>query len=209
MHPHAGTLELQLTDGTTLGLDQHQTAAADLRLAYVQHPFPAQGQTTDTTHLIIDQHATREGSYVGLTRARQTTHIYAANTPDPGPEHDRLQQLADHMSRTEPDAPSIHTPLAHETTIAIAEHTTIDTSRAIEHREVAHDPGADPSSESRTPRTDAEPRRDAYAVPEPATSRQNATAGPRQTLPTWPKVRDREPLSLAKDEPDHSPGFEL
>ncbi len=93
-----------------LTLTEQQIADADLRLAYVQHPFPAQGQTTDTTHLIISEHATREGSYVGLTRARARTDIYAATAPDPEPEHDRLQDLAEHMSRTEPDLPSIRTP---------------------------------------------------------------------------------------------------
>ena len=101
-----------------------QQADGDLRLPYVQHPFPAQGQTTDTAHLIIAEHATREGSYVGLTRARAQTHIYA---PDPTtarqpasspPSATCLQALAEHMSRTEPEMPSIRTPLAHE------QHTT-------------------------------------------------------------------------------------
>ena len=48
-----------------------------MRLAYVQHPFPAQGQTTDTTHLIASEHATQQGTYVALTRARHRTHIHA------------------------------------------------------------------------------------------------------------------------------------
>ena len=38
---------------------------ADLRLAYVQHPVPAQGLTTDTTHLIVAEHATSEGHLRG------------------------------------------------------------------------------------------------------------------------------------------------
>ena len=87
-----------------------------MRLAYVQHPFPAQGQTTDTAHLIVAEHATREGSYVALTRARETAPTSTPTTPPDADEPaERLAaMLAEHMSRTEPDIPSIDTPLAHE-----------------------------------------------------------------------------------------------
>ncbi|MGO9794303.1 MAG: hypothetical protein ACLP8S_33705 [Solirubrobacteraceae bacterium] len=57
MHPDARALDLRLDDGAELTLTEQQTADADLRLVYVQHPFPAQGQTTDTTHLIIGERA--------------------------------------------------------------------------------------------------------------------------------------------------------
>lgn len=107
-------LELELGGGTSVRLDRHQLATADIRLAYVQHPFPAQGLTTDTTHLIIAEHATAEGSYVALTRARQQTHLYATRDPE---TEDDVASLAERMSRTEPDLPSIATPLAHETVI--------------------------------------------------------------------------------------------
>lgn len=103
---------LQLGDGETVTLTERQIADADLRLAYVQHPFPAQGHTTDTTHLIIGDHTTREGSYVGLTRARQRTDIYAARRGDSDPGTNRLQDLAERMNRSEPEVPSIVTPLA-------------------------------------------------------------------------------------------------
>jgi len=84
------TVSLGLADGRQATLDREQAARADLRLAYVQHPFPAQGQTTDTAHLIIAEHATQEGSYVALTRAREQTHIYAASPADQPSEVDRL-----------------------------------------------------------------------------------------------------------------------
>jgi conjugative relaxase-like TrwC/TraI family protein len=113
----ARAFDLRLGDDVVVRLTEQQAADAELRLAYVQHPFPAQGQTTDTTHLIISDHATREGSYVGLTRARQATDIYTGNALDAGPDRDRLQALAEHMSRTEPDVPSIRTPLKHESAI--------------------------------------------------------------------------------------------
>jgi conjugative relaxase-like TrwC/TraI family protein len=115
---NSGQLELQLGDGTHLQLSQMQIDQADLRLAYVQHPYPAQGQTTDTAHLIIADHVTRGGTYVGLTRARQQTHIYASQADDQEPNVDRLQELAERVNRIEPDLPSIRSPLTHETSLA-------------------------------------------------------------------------------------------
>lgn len=236
VHPHTRELDLQLVAGTTLDLDQQQATAADLRLAYVQHPFPAQGQTTDTTHLIIDPHATREGSYVGLTRAREATHIYAANASDPASELDRLQDLADHMSRAEPDVPSIDTPLAHETTIAAHASESIEPSPTADRREHHPDPGAEPSPKSREERAaassfgieanrsltagerdssnmvdaHAEPTPGSNTDPEPAASRHSATPGREEVDRRWP-LGPRDPLTLNsdKDEPDHAFDLEL
>ncbi len=113
INPGSGELELRLAQGSQLQLSQRQIIDADLRLAYVQHPFPAQGHTTDTAHVIIAGNATHEGTYVALTRARQQTHIYAAHTADL--ESDiRLRELAERVSRSEPEIPSIQSPLAHE-----------------------------------------------------------------------------------------------
>ncbi len=110
-------LELRLADGTRLKLGEDQVQQADLRLAYVQHPFPAQGDTTDTAHVIIAGQVTREGTYVAITRARQQTNIYNAPT-DSSPDADWLGLLAEQVSQTEPQMPSISTPLAHEATVA-------------------------------------------------------------------------------------------
>ncbi|MGH3260757.1 MAG: MobF family relaxase, partial [Trebonia sp.] len=55
---------LELGDGRRAEMSREQLERADARLAYVQHPFPAQGITTDTTHLVVGEHATREGTYV-------------------------------------------------------------------------------------------------------------------------------------------------
>ena len=106
----AGAADIRLSDGHHVQLDARQIHQADLRLAYVQHPFPAQGQTTDAAHLIVADHATRDGTYVGITRARKSTRIYAANPRQP--DTDRITQLAEQTSRTEPELPSITTPLA-------------------------------------------------------------------------------------------------
>ncbi|MHB1571290.1 MAG: hypothetical protein ACYC0H_19095, partial [Solirubrobacteraceae bacterium] len=130
---------LELSDGRQAVLTSEQADAASVRLAYVSHPFPAQGHTTDTTHLIITEHTTAEGSYVALTRARQQTHIHAshalvadvepahqperdrsgqlelfAQTPDPDP----IEALAARMGRSQPEIASIRTPLAHEQHLA-------------------------------------------------------------------------------------------
>ena len=108
--PDARTIELALPTGQPVTLSIEQADAAQLRLAYVQHPFPAQGLTTDTAHLIVSAHATREGTYVALTRAREETHLYADESVDSDRDGDRLQALAERISRTEPDLPSIAIP---------------------------------------------------------------------------------------------------
>jgi hypothetical protein len=113
----AQTIEVALPSGQPVNLSIQQADAAQLRLAYVQHPFPAQGITTDTAHLIVSAHATREGTYVALTRAREETHLYADGSVDTDRDADRLQDLAERISRTEPDIPSIAVPLKHEPTI--------------------------------------------------------------------------------------------
>jgi conjugative relaxase-like TrwC/TraI family protein len=134
INPDARTILLKTQNGRQIVLAEEQAARADLRLAYIQHPFPAQGQTTDTTHIIIAEHATREGSYVALTRARHQTHIYTGQPNVSGDDQDQLQALADQLSRTEPDLPSIDTPLSHEHQIAIA----ADPHSGLEQTEALH-----------------------------------------------------------------------
>jgi conjugative relaxase-like TrwC/TraI family protein len=115
INERGASARLRLADGSELSLDRAQLQRADARLAYVQHPFPAQGATSDTAHLIVAEHATREGSYVAITRAREQTHIYASQealTQEGGRPH--LSALAEILSREEPEVPSIATPLAHE-----------------------------------------------------------------------------------------------
>ncbi|MGH2871623.1 MAG: ATP-dependent DNA helicase, partial [Solirubrobacteraceae bacterium] len=111
---HSGELTIRLAGGEEVVLDKEQIEQADLRLAYVQHPFPAQGHTTDTTHVIIAGQAAREGTYVAITRARERTDIYSAEAEVESPEGDRLERLAERVSQTEPEVPSISMPLAHE-----------------------------------------------------------------------------------------------
>jgi conjugative relaxase-like TrwC/TraI family protein len=129
----AEMIELELPKGQPVTLSIDQAGAAQLRLAYVQHPFPAQGITTDTAHLIVSANATREGTYVALTRARDETHLYAEESVKSDQDGDRLQALAERISRTEPDLPSIAIPLEHERTITA---TPADGEPSIGHSDL-------------------------------------------------------------------------
>jgi hypothetical protein len=134
-------VELRLADGTRLRLDLEQVEQADVRLAYVQHPFPAQGHTTDTTHVIITTQATREGTYVALTRARERTDIYHATDIDQTtPAVDPLKRLAERVSESEPEVPSINTPLAHETNVTANIELEADREGIVpvRHNEIEH-----------------------------------------------------------------------
>jgi conjugative relaxase-like TrwC/TraI family protein len=111
----AGTATLRLSDGREAVFDRATLDAGQVRLAYVSHPFPAQGRTTDTTHVIAGPLSTAEGSYVALTRAREHTHLYASSDQLelPGPRREAIVALAERLGRSEPDLPSIRIPLAH------------------------------------------------------------------------------------------------
>ena len=111
--PRAEAVVLELRDGDRLVVEAEQIADADLRLAYVQHPFPAQGHTTDTAHVIIGDGVTAEGTYVGITRARERTDLYGEGVDElGGPE--RVEELAERVGRTEPEVPSIELPVARD-----------------------------------------------------------------------------------------------
>ena len=115
---------LRLSDGQEAVFDRELLDQAQTRLSYVQHPFPAQGVTVDTGHVIVGEHATAEGSYVALTRARASTHLYATPDPELAPDAGQgmvVAGLAERMGRTDPEIPSIAVPLAHEQHVE-AEH---------------------------------------------------------------------------------------
>ncbi len=59
----------------------------------------------------MSAHATRLGTYVALTRARQETHLYADQSVESDRDSDRLQALAEQISQTKPDLPSIVIPV--------------------------------------------------------------------------------------------------
>jgi len=106
-----------LADGREARWDRGQLDAASVRLGYVTHTFPAQGQTVDRAHVIAGEHSDANGTYVALTRARESTRLYASserlspgNEQEPSQGSDRralLEALAERLGRTEVEAPSI------------------------------------------------------------------------------------------------------
>jgi conjugative relaxase-like TrwC/TraI family protein len=168
LDPDAGTAGLTLGDLRKVTLTHDQLDQAQARLGYVQHPFPAQSTTTDTTHLIIAEHPTREGTYVALTRARDHTHLYAA-TDQLDPEQPALPQLAQRVSATQPDLPSIAQPLAHEHAITTQLDDASVLAAAVERRDGITDrqAGAVTSMSVRDPAP--RPRELALTAPGPVT----------------------------------------
>jgi conjugative relaxase-like TrwC/TraI family protein len=236
--PRSGELQLRLTNGEQLTLEQGQVEQADLRLAYVQHPFPAQGHTTDTAHLIIAGQVTREGTYVAITRARQATDIYATPAEEGSTINaDPLGQLAERLSQTEPEVPSISTPLAHETTLsetvgleATAPLTTETTREEVTHGH-AHPvtrPQARDAEPSRTNRLTKAPSLRNDDGREPANNRAELTVkdsdrhsvvaqtnerGEQAPQRTWPGREAPEPEQPGWDSEDpardHTIGWEV
>jgi len=234
-------LELQLTTDDQVLLNDQHVVDADLRLVYVQHPFPAQGHTTDTTHVIIAGQATREGTYVALTRAREQTHIYAADAADTADTADtdgadRLHELAERVSHTEPEVPSIQTPLAHEAAVTMTfELTRVDETTGRVQSRIANEQeteapsqetsrGAEPvaSAETLAARQRSRGETDEIAVTPSAAPR--LVDGPDQEAPEQdqkidetprrarPRQNDRELLNpghhASRLDRDETPGWE-
>ncbi|MHB8492738.1 MAG: ATP-dependent DNA helicase, partial [Solirubrobacteraceae bacterium] len=109
---------LRLADGREARFQRELLDAGQTRLAYVSHPFPVQGRTSDTVHVIAGPHSSAEGSYVGLTRAREQTRLYAArdqlDLAAKAPAEREISALAERLGRSEPEVPSISVPLVGE-----------------------------------------------------------------------------------------------
>ena len=122
----SATATLRFSDGRQAPFDRATLDTGQIRLAYVSHPFPAQGRTTDTTHVIAGPLSTAEGSYVALTRAREHTHLYASSDQLelPASRDHAIAALAERLGRSEPELPSIRVPLAHEQHVEL-EHTQL------------------------------------------------------------------------------------
>ena len=206
LNPDTGTAGLTFSNGREVTLTRSQLDQAQARLAYVQHPFPAQGTTTDTTHLIIAEHPTQEGTYVALTRARDHTHLYAATDPL-DPEQPPLPQLAHRVSATEPDLPSIAQPLAHEHTIppgSTARRPSPQRSSALKELTAARIgeprrrrliPVPTPDSVvARRPRATRAPTR-----PQPSRVTATVTSIRRRSPPTAPDTRSPTPTPAPSD----------
>jgi ATP-dependent exoDNAse (exonuclease V) alpha subunit len=60
---------------------------SQVELDYARSIRRSQGLTVDHAHLVVDPRMQREELYVGLSRARRSTHLYVAVMTDPGPDH--------------------------------------------------------------------------------------------------------------------------
>jgi hypothetical protein len=92
-------------------LDADGIQKADLRLAYAQHPNPAQGLTTGHSIDLVGSLSTRRGQYVSLTRAREG-HLLVTSYEELGLEltdgrEAALAALAEQMGRDEPEIASL------------------------------------------------------------------------------------------------------
>ena len=183
VNPASGEVTLRLHDDQIIVLDAGQVSDGDLRLAYVQHPFPAQGHTTDTAHVIVGDHATREGTYVGITRAREQTNIYAEDGGGSSESPDRLPRLAERLGRLEPELPSIRIPLAHENAV----------TRTIE-REHGHEIA----------------RQDLTVEHEPQSELERLEHQPPDATRLWPEREHDQPEQVTRDRVrDRSIGYEM
>jgi conjugative relaxase-like TrwC/TraI family protein len=158
---------LALADGRHARWDRDQLDAASVRLAYVSHTFPAQGQTVDRAHVIADPLADQNGTYVALTRAREQTRIYASVqrlSPGEQPHQssrrpDRsalLEALSEQLGRSTVEAPSIAVALAHEQHVA-REHAQ-ESTPTTQPRQPDPDADADRGERPRRPLPDLRER---------------------------------------------------
>jgi hypothetical protein len=107
-----GHADVMLGDGRRETWTRAQLDNADMRLGYVQHPWPGQGLTVDRLHYVHDELAGARSSYVAATRPRDAFHIYAARETleeirDGRDALTDLDILAESLGQTERDAPSI------------------------------------------------------------------------------------------------------
>jgi ATP-dependent exoDNAse (exonuclease V) alpha subunit len=86
---------------------------SDLRLAYAQHVYKAQGVTVERAHTMIGGWQTdRERAYVALSRARAQTDIYLSREDlgEQGLDPEGIERLAEIISESHAQEPSIATP---------------------------------------------------------------------------------------------------
>jgi conjugative relaxase-like TrwC/TraI family protein len=86
----------------------------DMRLAYAQHVYKAQGRTVDQAFVLAGGWQTdRERAYVALTRARERTDIYVSREDlgEQGMDTGAIERLADSIAQSHAQQPSIATGL--------------------------------------------------------------------------------------------------
>jgi ATP-dependent exoDNAse (exonuclease V) alpha subunit len=90
---------------------------SDLRLAYAQHVYKAQGRTVDRAFVLTGGWQTdRERTYVALSRARERTDIYVSREDlgEQGMDAGAIERLGEAMAESHAQEPSIATEAVHE-----------------------------------------------------------------------------------------------
>jgi conjugative relaxase-like TrwC/TraI family protein len=93
------------------------TNFAELRLAYAQHVYKAQGRTVDRAFVLTGGWQTNlEHGYVALTRARERTDIYVSleDLGEQGMDAGAIERLGEAIAESHAQEASIATPLARE-----------------------------------------------------------------------------------------------
>jgi len=96
----------------------------DLRLAYAQHVYKAQGRTVDRAFVLTGGWQTdRERSYVALTRAQERTDIYVSREDlgEQGMDAGAIERLGDAMAESHAQEASIATAAVHERESEVAQ----------------------------------------------------------------------------------------
>jgi conjugative relaxase-like TrwC/TraI family protein len=109
------TIRTQDSDRREVSVDTKEFA--DLRLAYAQHVYKAQGRTVDQAFVLTGGWQTdRERGYVALTRARDRTDIYVSREDlgEQGMDAGAIERFADAIARSNAQQPSITTALARD-----------------------------------------------------------------------------------------------
>jgi conjugative relaxase-like TrwC/TraI family protein len=107
IHEHGVTITL---DGSGRQVQLASEQLDSLRLAYVQHVYCQQGATVERSIVVTGGWQTsRETAYVEATRARHGTDWYIARDQlgDDGQDADRIKRLAQNMSHSRRQTPSL------------------------------------------------------------------------------------------------------
>ncbi len=146
-----------------VALGEHE--AQQLRLAYGQHVYKAQGLTVDRAHVLLGGWQTdRERAYVALTRARDRTDVYVSRDDlgEEGLDEGAIERLAERMAQSHAQQASVtreQRPVSErvserETMRTQTRASTDDGREQVESRDPQLDRGAsDPRAQA--PRSEA------------------------------------------------------
>jgi conjugative relaxase-like TrwC/TraI family protein len=140
-----GTLTVQTREQTPRELNVDTKEFTDLKLAYAQHVYKAQGLTVDHAHVLTGGWQTdRERAYVAVTRAREQTDIYATRQDlgEQGMDTGAIERLAQTMTESHAQQASITRAEANTNQPAFTPDR--DDSPTSDHTPAERTPDSDP-----------------------------------------------------------------